>query len=207
MGKRGPEPKSKHGGKTQVLSTRIMPDIRAKLDEAAKESGRPLSEEIARRLRRTFEEDERISDNFGDRQTYMLMQAIALAIRWQSGFPATRPIEHWLNDPGLFDQAVETINRMLEAIRPAGEPARRFDEKIAAAVDFQSKQIASMILLEINNADEDLPLNRGTYYDHKFSLLKSHLAEIAARSPDKMSDIEQRVADFIAKNGSKGEEQ
>lgn len=206
MGKRGPEPKSKHGGKTQVLSTRIMPDIRARLDEAAKESGRPLSEEIARRLRRTFEEDERIADNFGDRQTYMLMQAIALAIRWQSGFPATRPMVHWLSEPGLFDQAVETINRMLEAIRPPGEPARLSDEKIAAAVDFQSKQIASMIWHETNNADADLPLNRGTYYDHKFSSLKSHLAGIAARSPDKMSDIERRAAEFTAEHGPEGEE-
>ena len=68
MGKRGPHPKGEYGGKiarTAVLSTRLQPDTRARLSEAAKASGRSLSQELEHRLRGSFIEEDKVVDFYG----------------------------------------------------------------------------------------------------------------------------------------------
>jgi hypothetical protein len=56
------------------LVHRIRPDLRKSLERAAKASGRSLSQEVEHRLRRSFVEDDKIADAFGDRRTYRLMR-------------------------------------------------------------------------------------------------------------------------------------
>src|SRR5258708_35646377 len=100
---RGAAPKGEYVGKSKVFSTRIRPDLRDGLDKAARKSGRSVSQEVEHRLRRTFVDDEKISDVFGDRQTYLVMRAIAVALEraWNPGDPKA----NWLNDPFAFDLA------------------------------------------------------------------------------------------------------
>jgi hypothetical protein len=53
MGRRGPQPKGEYGGnigRAAVLSTRIQPDTRARLSQAAKANRRSLSQELEHRL-------------------------------------------------------------------------------------------------------------------------------------------------------------
>jgi hypothetical protein len=188
VGKRGPAPKGEYEGKSQVLSTRIRPDTRARLVEASRESGRSLSQEIEHRLRRTFIDDEKISDVFGDRKTFMLMRVAALALQWQSLLSD----RDWLNDPWLFDLAIKTINRTFEAIRPSG-PANPpvggiSEERAEHGKEFMIAQVPSMLWLDVQEADAALPLNAGTRYERLLGLIKAEIGEVAERSPDKLEE-------------------
>src|SRR5882762_10217011 len=115
---KGPVPRGEYVGKSSVFSTRIRPDLRQKLEQGAKKSGRSLSQEIEHRLRRSFVEDEKISDMFGDRRTFLLMKMIATALHLKEddGSP-----DKWLEDPAHFEIAVATAASVLEAIRPPSD--------------------------------------------------------------------------------------
>src|SRR4051812_39104378 len=122
---KGPTPRGEYVGKSSVFSTRIRPDLREKLEQGAKKSGRSLSQEIEHRLRRTFVEDEKISENFGDRRTFLLMKMMATAIQFKSdnGLPG-----QWLDNPDDFEIAIMAALSVLEAVRPPGhvDPDNRF---------------------------------------------------------------------------------
>jgi hypothetical protein len=81
MAKRGAVPKGEYVGKSAVLSTRITPDLREGLQNAANKSGRSLSQEIEYRLRRSFGEDQKISDLFGSDSIFILVRMIALSLQ------------------------------------------------------------------------------------------------------------------------------
>ena len=80
-----------YAGKSSVFSTRIRPDLRRYLEKAAKTSGRSLSQEVEHRLRRSFVEDDKIADAFGDRRTYRLMRMMADAIHLSQELDMTEP--------------------------------------------------------------------------------------------------------------------
>ena len=83
MGKRGPHPKGEYGRKirrTAVLSTRLQPDTRARLLQAAKANGRSLSQELEHRLRRTFIEDDKSIEWYGSEQTAAVVKLIGATI-------------------------------------------------------------------------------------------------------------------------------
>ena len=130
MGKRGPRAKGEYGDKSAVLSTRISADLRTHLEHAVRESGHTLSREIEHRLRRTFIEDEQIASAFGDRQTYLIMRIIALAL--QRVWNPDRSDTDWLSDPYTFDQALQTVTAILEAIRPK-EPIEPLSDHLLRA--------------------------------------------------------------------------
>src|SRR5215831_7324793 len=104
MGK-GPRPKGEYAGKSSVFSTRIRPDLRKSLERAAKTSGRSLSQEVEHRLRRSFVEDDKIADAFGDRRTYRLMRLMSDAIH----LSLNKNDENWLDDPFRFRIALEAM--------------------------------------------------------------------------------------------------
>src|SRR2546423_3193307 len=114
---KGPAPRGEYVGKSSVFSTRIRPDLRKKLEQAAKKSGRSLSQEIEHRLRRSFDEDEKIADRFGDRKTFLLMELMAKAIQFKGddGEP-----DQWLENPEDFEIAIAAALAVLEAVRPNG---------------------------------------------------------------------------------------
>src|SRR3954469_10224641 len=117
MGKRGPAPKGDYEGKSQVLSTRIRPDTRAMLVEAAAASGRSLSQEIEHRLRRGFDSEQMIKASFGSRRNYRLMQLVALstqvAIDPGPDFRNADAETDWLDDPTSFEMARRMILGLL----------------------------------------------------------------------------------------------
>ena len=67
MGRRGPLPKP---DAAEVFSIRLRPDVRKHLEEAlAKRNGKSISEEIDRRLRRSFSADDDITKRFFTKPT------------------------------------------------------------------------------------------------------------------------------------------
>ena len=116
MGKRGPAAKGEYGkeiARTAVFSTRIQPDTRARLERAAKENGRSLSQELEHRLRRSFIEDDKLIDLYGSRSNAGIRELLGVVIRDQctSWLRKTadgwvpdvhKDPEEWLRDPGRF---------------------------------------------------------------------------------------------------------
>src|SRR5881275_67305 len=159
---KGPVPRGEYVGKSSVFSTRIRPDLRQKLEQAAKKTGRSLSQEIEHRLRRSFVEDEKISEMFGDRRTFLLMQMMAMAIRFKGdkGQPG-----EWLENPDDFEIAIAAALAVLEAVRPPGS-VDRDNPFLAFANRAQADTISSKIWNAVKTANPGLPMTRGTRSDH-----------------------------------------
>lgn len=176
MGKRGPAPRGEYSGKSQVLSTRIRPDTRAALVAASKTSGRSLSQEIEQRLVRTFFDDEKIADSFGNRQTYVILRMVALAIQRSYNW------DDWLRDPVLFDRVFDIIIAVISAIRPSGAPQQITVPLTAEVYRSTMPPTQSMVVWgALKASDPALPLNEGERLDHVLGLLKSELGEIPER--------------------------
>jgi hypothetical protein len=117
---RTPEP-----GERVPMSFRVTPGFKAKLDLAAKLSGRSLAQEIELRLERSFDEERHLTDalelGFG-RSVAGLMLAIGYLVK--EATPARRsPGEiDWLSDIEAFRSLIESINLLLQAIDPNAHP-------------------------------------------------------------------------------------
>ena len=183
---KGPAPRGEYVGKSSVFSTRIRPDLRQKLEQGAKKSGRSLSQEIEHRLRRTFVEDEKISEMFGDRRTFLLMKMMAAAIQFKGD---DRPPGEWLENPDYFEIAIAAALSVLEDVRPRGpvEPNNPF---LAHYVRTKAADISFAIWNAVKTANPALPLNRGTRADHWNAMAKADLGEIADRVRLPASDDE-----------------
>ena len=68
MGRRGPKPKGEFSGKTAVVSLRLQPDTRARLTTAKEASGRSFTQELEKRLRWSFHEDDEVGAGAVDGQ-------------------------------------------------------------------------------------------------------------------------------------------
>jgi hypothetical protein len=167
---KGPRPKGEYVGKSSVFSTRIRPDLRKRLEVAAKTSGRSLSQEVEHRLRRSFVEDDKIADAFGDRRTFRLMRMIADAIRLAE--PNGAEAGDWLNNPFDFQIALGAALSVLEAVAPEG-PALPDD------ADFDASTIGSIyaakLWLDVKNAKASIQLNEGSHSDHINSVAQSDI--------------------------------
>jgi hypothetical protein len=192
----GKKPKGPYAGKSLVFSTRITPDLRAKLGTAASERGYSLSQEIEERLRDSFILEQRIAESFGSMQNYLILRIVALAMQWAQVAPnhtAYDMVTDWMNDQGKFDVVVSTVVNVLEAIRPAQRPEMqdvpkdvqdKWDEwkvQQRALDEFSSKQIPAAIWKAIQGADAAAPIGNGTREEHLMGLLKRRLGTIADR--------------------------
>jgi hypothetical protein len=186
MGKRGPVPKGEYAGKSQVLSTRIRPDTREKLEEAARNSGRSLSQEIEHRLRRTFIDDDRIENAFGSRRNYALMRLIGAMVEASAKAminPDDPDATDWTTDAYLFEQVYQATKLIFEAMRPPGQ--------VQASFRTQGLGHAALLLRIIKNADAMLPLDKGTAKQHRAAIIKSDLGELVDRiDQDLMASID-----------------
>lgn len=132
--KRGrPGRKSTEGARVP-LGLRVTPELKEKLDAAARQSGRSQSQEAELRLEHSFR-DERVLESAQDRiygtQLSGLLMLIAKAMRdigascgkYKDGKLefTLNSIENWLSNPYAFDQVVKGVNAIFEAIRPEGE--------------------------------------------------------------------------------------
>jgi hypothetical protein len=174
---KGPRPKGEYVGKSSVFSTRIRPDLRKRLEVAAKTSGRSLSQEVEHRLRRSFVEDDKIADAFGDRRTYRLMRLMADAIHL-SQKDGHQNDEGWLHDPFRFRVALAAMRSVVEAIEPytpsLGEVE---DADFHSATDHLGAVVAGKIWWNVTQAKQSIELRAGSLADHINSIARTDIGE------------------------------
>ncbi len=174
MGK-GPRPKGEYAGKSSVFSTRIRPDLRKSLERAAKTSGRSLSQEVEHRLRRSFVEDDKIADAFGDRRTYRLMRLMSDAIYLSRGHGDD---ENWLDDPFRFRVALAAMHSVVTAIEPPTSSLGEVeDAELQTMTDTLGEAIAGKLWFGVNQAKGSIELGSGSLADHINSIARSDIGE------------------------------
>ncbi len=88
-GRSGPRPRGPFADKRKTLTTRITENTRLRLEEAAAETGRSLSQEIELRLQRSFDVEQRVEDirrttremvyeSFGGNDSYEFCRYLAI---------------------------------------------------------------------------------------------------------------------------------
>lgn len=198
MGK-GPRPKGEYAGKSSVFSTRIRPDLRKNLEKAAKASGRSLSQEVEHRLRRSFVEDDKIADAFGDRRTYRLMRMMADAIHLSQEQDVTEPRrralpgvarrayppnkshqpdpvgDNWLDDPLRFRVALAAMRSVVEAIEPRSWLPD--DGESVILPNTLGAVIAGNLWEAVTQANDSIELGSGSLADHINSIARSDIGE------------------------------
>ena len=124
-GKRGPVPRGSYHNKSRVLSTRIREDTRLALEEAAAHSGRSLSQEIEHRLRRSFDQDEKVIIKYGSRRNYAVLRLIANLMELNSERGEDGHPKEWLDSPYAFWQLVSALSIVFSELAPPepGKPA------------------------------------------------------------------------------------
>jgi hypothetical protein len=178
MGKRGPQPKGEYGRKTArtaVLSTRLQPDTRVRLLEAAKASQRSLSQELEHRLRRTFTDDEKAVEFFGTEQTAAVVKLVGLTIYAAAARTSKRGRHVWLKEQWLFDDVIDAIIHVLLWFRPGGDSGRR-EITLSSTTD----RIDGLID-EIRSADPSVPITAGSGRQRAMAALKDKLGDLARR--------------------------
>jgi hypothetical protein len=179
VAKRGPAPKGEFSDKSQVFSTRISAELRARLEQSAKKSGSTLSREVEYRLRRSFVDDDAALEKFGSRRNRAVLKMLAAAM--QTVYNPQRPKADWLDDPWLFEQCRLTLQSVLESVRPKGDIQPLSDSLLDLASKLQPRGRAAEILLSIQKADASLPLN-ATPEEHITNSLKVDLGDVAERT-------------------------
>jgi hypothetical protein len=160
MGKRGPKAHQEFGDQKAVLSTRISNDTRDALEAAAKASGRPLSREVEHRLRRSFDDDAKISETLGGPQLYAMLRMVSAAMTFAATAHSPIPEKSdkevdWLNNPDAYDRAFWATVRVLDALRPHGDAAPGDDWEMRRKR--YGSGAANVILEEVGLADGPLP--------------------------------------------------
>ena len=129
--KRGPRKKA------ASFNTRITPELRGKLDQAAAGSKRSLSDEIEERLARSFAFQDESLKIFGSRQDYAACRLFADLMHRL--FVATG--RSWREDAWTADQLRAGVVRLLDALRPEGEAVqpvlKRYASETAAKLGEQ----------------------------------------------------------------------
>ncbi len=102
--------------KSGNISTRLRGDLRGRLEKEAREAGRTLSDEIARRLVRSFSEDERLMERVGGPENLALLMLIAESLKDLHSIT----MQPWHRDRFTFDHAVAAVGELLSYFRPEG---------------------------------------------------------------------------------------
>ena len=117
-------------GERVPLGLRVTPELKAKLDSAAKDSGRSQSQEAELRLEQSLRSEGALYDAL-DLAYGSELTAIVLTLARALHLTGTRAVfvedmtkvevKDWMLNPYAFDQAVRAANVILEAFRPAGK--------------------------------------------------------------------------------------
>ena len=114
----------KYPDRTVVINFRIQPATKAALQDAARRSGRTVSAEAERQLRRAL-------SDMGTGPTHALMALIGRAIDGVVGLKS--PKAKWWNDPHQFDEAVRLATAAFELLRPPPRADAEFVRQRGAA--------------------------------------------------------------------------
>lgn len=112
----GRRPQGRFAGNTERFNVRCTPEIKDRLEVAAKKHGQSLPQEIQDRLQRTFDED---ADKARDQTTWALLSLVERATLQFRGRDKNNPA--WLNDPAEFEGLKAAIDRILSRLRPPGD--------------------------------------------------------------------------------------
>ncbi|MCH8862613.1 MAG: TraY domain-containing protein [Proteobacteria bacterium] len=117
-------------GERVPLGLRVTPELKAKLDSAAKDSGRSQSQEVELRLEQSLRSEGTLYEAL-DLAYGRELTAVVLTLARALHFTGTRTafvskfteegIEKWMSNPYAFDQAISAANVVLEAFRPEGK--------------------------------------------------------------------------------------
>lgn len=125
--RRGPKPEGPFKDQRLTLTTRITEAMRAKIEDAATASGRSLSQEIELRLDRSFQTQDFLADAqrlaYG-RQGATFLRLIGEFVR--AGASRALTVESdWLSDATAYNVTERAIVRVLDRLRPQGNPMER----------------------------------------------------------------------------------
>jgi hypothetical protein len=174
MAKRGPSPRGEFHNKSRVLSTRIREDTRDALVEAAAASGRSLSQEIEYRLRRSFDRDNVIRAECGNRQNYGVLKLLAAVFEL-----APNEDETWFDDVANFNHVLDATVRILTALRPPGA-----DDEISKTDRWFGGMNAASVAESVIAADASMPPAQAA---RRYNYIK---ADLGADAVDRLKALE-----------------
>jgi len=127
--RRGRPPKTLGEPKRAQFNTRLRPSLKEALDADAQANGRSLSEEIELRLEQSLSQETRARDlremlalALGS-EVAALTLALGLAARNVAQWaPLLPPHINLLSDPFRFNQVREAILRVIDLLKPHGDP-------------------------------------------------------------------------------------
>lgn len=119
-----------------TTSMRLPVGLKERLDDAAKASGRSLTQEVELRIEQSFKQQDLLPELLAlayGRETAGLLFALAavlVAVGREAAFTkgGLKGASSWFDEPYAFDQALNAVRGMLEALRPHGDTiAPQFD--------------------------------------------------------------------------------
>ena len=113
-------------GKREVISLRVTGELRQRLEAAASETGRSMSQEAELRIERSFQREDNLHSNFGGPDKYRLAQWIAFSIQMAEDITGKR----FRRDRETTYIAISAINEMLQKLVP--EAAGGLSDEYAA---------------------------------------------------------------------------
>ena len=184
----GRPPEGEFSRKLATLSTRITPELRARLEAERDKTGHSLSQVIEFRLRQSFRDDDVTKELTGRtfheevtrrRQDRALLRLVAMAIEHVE--TVTR--QRWSADPYTFEQAFVAMATVLRAFRPAGAADR--PESVIVKTEHVGAAVG-LGLIEAVKLAAPAPL---TFWDDRSSskelravdAIKSDLGDLAER--------------------------
>jgi hypothetical protein len=127
-GRRTESRKRNAKGERVMLGLRVTPELKERLDDATRRSGRSQSQEAEFRLELSFEREDLLADALKlavSGPTAGLVLALATAMNgagYQASVEAGKPLrEHWMNDPYSYEKAAQAAASIIEALRPEGD--------------------------------------------------------------------------------------
>jgi hypothetical protein len=128
----GRKPRVANRGQRPSLGLKVTPEIKNKLDAAAKENGRTQSQEAESRIEQTFHDDDQLAASlvrvYGAQLTGLLL-VIARAMKeagTHAGFRTRGTYEgavDWFSDAAAFRQAAEATRAVLDAFDSKDAPS------------------------------------------------------------------------------------
>ena len=139
--RRGRPPRGPYANKRKTLSTRITSTLRTRLEEAAEESGRSLSQEIEFRLEQSFADDQAKHEAFGGKHVYALMRLLGSAV----SLIETGTGRKWRDDLVTYHQVKATIDKLLYGLGPASA-GEHDDRTLLEKADAIGETLAAVVL-------------------------------------------------------------
>jgi hypothetical protein len=163
-------------GKRVSLGLKVTAEIKQRIDEEARKSGRTQSQQAELMIERGFEQEQQIVDVFGSHEIYGLARTLGVIVdstRRMAGFEpgkANDP-DAWIHHPYAYDQVVKAVTSLLETLRPPGkieqprinldEAHRALEPKIQEMLGRLGENVTEAMILATSGAYSDERLKEG----------------------------------------------